>query len=242
VRRRLLIAAIFLLAGAVVNVAVAWGCAAWADVMIRSPVGLSGLSWLMTDDYTEGISEDGTASLLRWSSNVGTLIYFERTRTATLDRTMRGSLRMDELSPYWLHLDVPSAAYQSGRIDFENSFTDARGWPALTMWSEYEWPPHGQTVVVKGGLPLSSRHSVSRRYFSPPLPRALPLRPIWSGFAVNTLFYATFLWLLICGPFVLRRFIRVKRGLCPACAYQRGESEVCSECGKDLPGRARVAT
>ncbi len=29
-KRRLLIAAVFLLAGAVVNVAVAWGCAAWA--------------------------------------------------------------------------------------------------------------------------------------------------------------------------------------------------------------------
>ncbi|MHC4092208.1 MAG: hypothetical protein ACYSVY_18375, partial [Planctomycetota bacterium] len=29
-KRRLLIIAIFLLAGAVVNVAVAWGCAAWA--------------------------------------------------------------------------------------------------------------------------------------------------------------------------------------------------------------------
>ena len=39
--------------------------------------------------------------------------------------------------------------------------------------------------------------------------KALPLRPIWPGFAVNTLFYAALLWLLIPGPFVLRRFIRV---------------------------------
>ena len=74
------------------------------------------------------------------------------------------------------------------------------------------------------------------------LPRALPLRPIPGGFAVNTLFYAAVLWLLIPGPFVLRRFMRVRRGLCPACAYPRGESDVCSECGKALPGRAEVAT
>ncbi len=67
--------------------------------------------------------------------------------------------------------------------------------------------------------------------------RILPLRPIWSGFAANTLFYAVVLWLLICGPFALRRFIRVRRGLCPACAYPRGESDVCSECGKALPNR-----
>ena len=46
-------------------------------------------------------------------------------------------------------------------------------------------------------------------------------------------------WLLIGGPFVLRRFVRVRRGLCPACAYPMGGSGVCSECGKALAaGRA----
>ena len=46
--------------------------------------------------------------------------------------------------------------------------------------------------------------------------KAWPVRPIWPGFAINTLFYAAILWLLIRGPFALRRFIRVKRGRCPA--------------------------
>jgi hypothetical protein len=66
----------------------------------------------------------------------------------------------------------------------------------------------------------------------------LPIRPLWPGFAVNTLFYAAILWLLVPGPFALRRFIRVKRGLCPKCAYPMGEAAVCTECGKRLPGRA----
>jgi hypothetical protein len=65
----------------------------------------------------------------------------------------------------------------------------------------------------------------------------LSLRPMWPGFAVNTLLYATVLWLLIPGPFVLRRFVRVQRGLCPKCAYPMGESAVCTECGKTLPSR-----
>ena len=65
----------------------------------------------------------------------------------------------------------------------------------------------------------------------------LPLDPIWPGFAVNTLFYAAVLWLLIPGPFVLRRFIRMKRGLCPKCAYPMGEAAVCTECGEELPSR-----
>ena len=65
----------------------------------------------------------------------------------------------------------------------------------------------------------------------------LPLRPEWPWFLVNTLFYAIILWLLIPGPFVVRRFIRVKRGRCPKCGYDlRGQPpEVgaagCPECG-----------
>ena len=70
----------------------------------------------------------------------------------------------------------------------------------------------------------------------------LPLRPIWPGFAINTLFYAVVVWLLSCGPFALRRILRVRRGLCPKCAYRMGEASVCSECGAELPERAvRVA-
>ncbi len=64
---------------------------------------------------------------------------------------------------------------------------------------------------------------------------ALPLHPIWPGFAINTLFYAAILWLLLPGPFALRRFLRLRRGLCPKCAYPMGESVVCTECGGALP-------
>ena len=42
---------------------------------------------------------------------------------------------------------------------------------------------------------------------------ALPVRLNWAGFLVNTVFYAAILWLLICGPFALRRHLRRKRGL-----------------------------
>ena len=65
----------------------------------------------------------------------------------------------------------------------------------------------------------------------------LPLRPTWPGFAVNTAFYAAVLWLLIAGPFGRRRFLRVRRGLCPKCAYPMGEAAVCTECGGALAKR-----
>ena len=64
----------------------------------------------------------------------------------------------------------------------------------------------------------------------------LPLKPIWTGFAINTVFYAVIVWggwLLFAAPFVLRRTRRIRRGLCPKCAYDlRGiESKECPECG-----------
>ena len=107
--------------------------------------------------------------------------------------------------------------------------------------------------------PLEEFHYEQRRYTGPtshaivlgpepsPWPsvlavRALPLQPIWPGFIINTLLYAALLWLLIYG-LALRRFLRLRRRLCPRCAYRMGESAVCTECGTELPERvARVAT
>jgi hypothetical protein len=60
----------------------------------------------------------------------------------------------------------------------------------------------------------------------------LPTNTLWPGFVINTVFYAAILWLLFAFPFVLRRCRRIKRGLCPACAYPIGTSDVCTECGK----------
>ena len=61
-----------------------------------------------------------------------------------------------------------------------------------------------------------------------------PERIIWPGFAINTMFYAGVLWMVFAFPFVLRRRRRIKRGLCPACAYPVGQSPVCTECGKPI--------
>ena len=63
----------------------------------------------------------------------------------------------------------------------------------------------------------------------------LPLRPLWPGFAINTVFYAAILWLLTLGLLTARRMIRCKRGRCIKCGYDlRGTSGgggVCPECG-----------
>jgi hypothetical protein len=67
----------------------------------------------------------------------------------------------------------------------------------------------------------------------------LPIQPIWPGFAINTIFYAAMLWLLWVAPGKIRRFIRIRGHRCPACGYQiapgGGIGPVCSECGAPLP-------
>ena len=78
--------------------------------------------------------------------------------------------------------------------------------------------------------------SLPRHIGSIPLPAGthlLPLRPRWLGFVVDTAFYALILWLPIRGPFALRRHIRRKRGLCVACGYdlRHADHAACPECG-----------
>jgi len=74
--------------------------------------------------------------------------------------------------------------------------------------------------------------------------RILPYGLLWPGFAINTLFYAGMLWVMFAGPFSLRRMIRRRRGgrgLCPACAYPTGQSPVCTECGHSvMPAKAGI--
>ena len=65
--------------------------------------------------------------------------------------------------------------------------------------------------------------------------RRIPTQILWSGFTQNVLVFAVILGLGIPGPFALRRFLRLRRGLCPKCAYPMGDSSVCTECGRALP-------
>ncbi len=218
-RRRLLILVVFLLAGAVVNVAVAWRCA------IRIP---SSGPYIGEQRRTAHRCElDGNGRRWYWGiirfDRWGVESYYSRwdSRTGLVHCDQDSSTELDpsEWAPAGTGLHIRPAT------DHEIRCIRAFGWPVVSMWCEY------------GPAAYGVRHEFLLTSLPPDgdFPQALPLRPIWPGFAVNTLFYAAVLWLLIPGPYALRRFIRVKRGLCVACAYPVGESEVCSECGKAIP-------
>jgi hypothetical protein len=69
--------------------------------------------------------------------------------------------------------------------------------------------------------------------------RPIPCKPVWSGFLINTSFYAGSCWFFATAPGAVRRAIRRRRHLCPSCAYPIGTSTVCTECGAPLPPAAR---
>ncbi len=189
--------ALFLLLGAVVNVAVAWGCA----VRPGEHSTLHDIEHYWPRGTPQG--RPGPNWAVRYVGLGWTLDVFEY---------------------------FPDG---SGSPAEHDAALFRAGWPALT-WHSMDWTD-GPTKTLR----RSAGWDVG--LYTGEYPE-LPLRPIWPGFAINTLFYATLLWLLIPGPFALRRFIRRKRGQCPACGYPAGESAICSECGKELSKRLRPVT
>ncbi len=188
---------LLLVGGAIVNVAVAWGCAIWSkpSSAMGSPSFAHELVW-----WHENIPPGFPSQPLE--------VYGARTWG----------------TDYAMILGIDS---RIGAMSYE-AFHWTSGWPTRSLershWRNLDegkrWLRHSLVLGESGGSP-----------------RTLPLRPIWPGFAINTVFYAAILWggwMLFAAPFALRRWRRIKRGLCPACGYQVGTSAVCTECGKEL--------
>ena len=220
VKRRIFIAAIFLLVGAVVNVAVAWGCVIWSLTPTQEDFGMDVGPW-------------PAAVPSEWPSERS----FLSTKTSLGVAELAGIGRDIELKyvQWSLRAGLPFRSLYLVRNRTEEEVT----WlPADAL---YVFPILERPTRLQEGIQIPP--SLYRRLSKTELwGRNLPTMPLWPGFAVNTIFYAVVLWLLIPGPFVLRRFVRVKRGLCPACCYPMGESAVCSECGTALPGRMAMST
>lgn len=95
------------------------------------------------------------------------------------------------------------------------------------------------------GLPLANPSQNAYRHPPDPLDRfALPLRPLWPGFLINTFFYAILAFALVRTPRVVRRAIRRRRGRCVGCGYDRDGLDpeaACPECGVGVRLRRAIA-
>ncbi len=187
---------------------VAWGCAAWVDPILGSKA----------NGYVH--IRDGGASIKRLSRPGLTVVLADRWRGEIPWPTEARGLGLDVLRPEWGSLDRPTREFQAAQIPAGVMLSEFRalvgcGWPTLALWCEPrrtivdspQWPP--TQIATRGFIELSRGFRTDEA-----VPRVLPLIPIWPGFAINTVFYAIVLWLLIPGPFALRRLIRRRRGLC----------------------------
>jgi hypothetical protein len=200
-KRHLLIIACFLLLGAVVNVGVAWGCAA-------------GSGWVL-GGTSAGASES------QW---------WDQRAPAGFGGQFDGGFYTPSLGALNTQFFGGVPETEKGVMPYA-ALRIRSGIPALGLEGSF-WYDKDRALVY-ADPPLAPQPWLNEA-------RPFPFRPIWPGFVINTLFYADILWLLIPGPFALRRFLRLKRGLCLKCAYPMGESSVCSECGRDLPKRVRA--
>jgi hypothetical protein len=230
-RKVVIRAGIFLLLGAIVNIAVAWGCA-WRGQNNANSIF-----------QTWGPSPSGGWMLLRVQS-FGLL----QIRCGWFRHSFSNEwVSSDGLAtpahlalPLWSHLDAPSDHFMNGHGEEEWAREDGAGWPQLAMrcWYQVDSDSDQRGIEsVSGGVDVHCITANDRSQSKPDIwnAQALPATPMWPGFAINTLFYAAILWLLFAAPFALRRMRRIKRGLCPACAYPVGASDLCTECGKPLP-------
>lgn len=205
----------FLLLGAIVNVAVAWGFALM-DVPDRG-------------------------AFFRSHSEEPCWFYFGARATGR-EVLLVSTWRFADVGCTYSPSNVPEWSMVSQRPpgsasdDPESpglSVEVAHGWPRLSMVGGIRLKDDWETTAeVHSAIPIRSTS------VSPPGSGLLPLRPYWPGFAVNVPFYAVLIWALVAGPLAFRRWRRGRHGLCPACAYPRGTSPVCTECGEPVPGVA----
>ena len=262
-RRRLFTLALFLLLGAVVNVAVAWGCVVWA-----TEKALPSLVQLMSPGTRRSQLRQGpfladrflrrqppqyptgyVDGIIAWQSTglwlAATLSYEERWDYEKMNWEYWGGLqwvdgKQPRHLPYRIHylLLLDAGWPVRGMTAANYKLFEQRGSPPT--WVEIQDKTIGARKIRESATALDP----DNLFFSKEeIPILLPLCSAWPGFAVNTIFYATILWPLISGPFALRRIIRRKHGLCVTCGYDLSHADhaACPECGA-VGGRAAGAT
>ena len=209
---------VFLLLGAIVNVAVAWGCALWSrNSEWREDRPLPTAKTLWPQYLLDADWPPAEFASLREGVGFGVTII-----------DVDSEVRVIPGQPDSFHTN------ERGVLTIYRN-----GWPFRSL----QWELHGTGGPRALELVRDAKVRAGwRRGLASPsiLPirgerwaRRLPVVPLASGLIFNTLLYSALLWLLTFGPFAVRRFIRDKRGRCIKCGYDlRGDfSAGCPECG-----------
>jgi hypothetical protein len=210
--RRILAVALFLLAGALTSIALAWTIElrlAWRGVPQDRP---GDTFWYPAGKFNQ------VCTLYR---DFGYREYHVSwTFSGELDASRRKAVPSEV--PGWVRRPDNRLECLSGTCSFGFPFpcmkwdyTDLMETPSTTT-NQIEY----QSALR---LYLPTRYAYAR----------LPVRPLAAGLVANSAICASLLFLLTLFPRILRRHLRLRRGHCPACNYDlRGQSTLCPECGR----------
>jgi hypothetical protein len=252
-----------LLLGAIINVAVAWGCIVKPRLpfdrfdpantfelphplrnrlsILRTqplPIGafdrLTNLGWKASGPFpVEGFRESAGHLRLPWQVAQEPRARISCCLMAAHRSTCGAMERM-----VWEELS--EGCFNSMR---EALFEVSAGWPFRSMcgvkWNSADGYTGDNAIltnwVYEGLIPIE----YDRTQWTE---AALPLRPVWWAFAVNSAFWGALVWLCWCGPAALRRRRRRKKHECGGCGYDlRGHGRGfvrCPECGRDAVNTA----
>ncbi len=109
----------------------------------------------------------------------------------------------------------------------------ARGWPALSFWS-YGYLDNSKTTY-RGSIDITALATAIGRttQAGAPVYWGASYYPIWSGLAINLMFYGAIWAVPLLGIIVLKSYSRLWRGGCPKCGYdlRYDFQSGCPECG-----------
>lgn len=240
--RVMLVAALLLVAGAVVNVVVAWGCARWGDhwptAFLSGPVSINSVpaiadEYLNDPDYLRGFGHT-PASVRRKEFVTDPKAMAREERKTDLEWSETRSLWCTRA--VWMRWFDDESFYSRShdRLQFglpmrsmeyvERCSHNSAAYPEFASWRLPSW---------RGGWPLAPAPREQRAWFGSygrPA-HVYPITPLPLGFAVNTILYAGLIGLVLLISPAARRRRRRQRGLCVWCAYPIGVSPVCTECG-----------
>ncbi len=228
---------------------IAWGIttAIWAEWC--SPTKLS-QSCVFTENGPHLIERTQTIDSFR-SIQVWNATRLDRTEPISLEARIESELWYQGIVPdhmgRWLYPspnqipennEVAASILESDRASLLGHATYTRiqvteyGWPmrCASQWTVAESVrqdpiPHWTWKLEMPPESLAADRSLG--------PIGLPLKPIWTGLAVNTIFFASIWALALVGQPLIRRWLRIRIGHCPSCGYDlKGAfGHRCPECG-----------
>ncbi len=210
--RRFLCRAILVLAvlGFATIIIVAWCLAVFVDLDDINPI------------VAMAYSDRESWRVLSWSGTGAKRICSQRYYGARAEPT---KAQPGALVPGWTRFDEPTPEWEARSVPFESRLADARGWPLPSLYSVTE-RALSANKSVHGGFAIFDS--------------ILPLRPLRSGFLLDSLLFA-FVAALLCAPLTIRRFRRLWQYRCVKCGYPIGQSRRCTECGHVLHRQTSLA-